>query len=81
MTEPKIASRTPYVLDAQPGTHAWCACGRSKKQPFCDGAHAGTGIVPMIVTIEAARKVAWCGCKMSCKKPYCDGTHKNLDAG
>ncbi len=78
MTEPKIASRKPYVLDAEPGTYAWCACGLSQKQPFCDGAHAGTGIVPRIETIEEARKVAWCGCKHSGNKPFCDGTHSAL---
>jgi CDGSH-type Zn-finger protein len=78
MTEPKIPARTPYVLDVQPGAYAWCACGRSKTQPYCDGSHAGTGIVPKIVTIDAAGKVAWCGCKHTCTKPFCDGSHKKL---
>ena len=78
MTEPKIASRTPYVLDAQPGNYAWCSCGRSQKQPFCDGAHSGTGLVPQIVTVTEAKKVAWCGCKHSCNKPFCDGAHSKL---
>lgn len=78
MTEPKIAARTPYVLDAQPGTYAWCACGLSKKQPFCDGSHAGTGLVPKIEVVTVARKIAWCGCKQSCTKPFCDGSHNKL---
>lgn len=76
--EPKIAARTPYVLDVKPGTYAWCACGRSKQQPYCDGAHAGTPFVPKIEHIAAARKVAWCGCKHSCTKPFCDGSHGKL---
>jgi CDGSH-type Zn-finger protein len=78
MAEPKIASRTPYVLDVQPGTYAWCACGQSKKQPYCDGSHAGTAFSPMIEQVKVARKVAWCGCKHSIKKPFCDGTHNKL---
>lgn len=78
MAEPKIASRTPYVLDVEPGTYAWCACGRSKTQPYCDGAHAGTGMVPKIEVIEAGKKIAWCGCKHSANKPFCDGTHSGL---
>ena len=39
MTEPEIPARAPFVMDCQPGTYAWCACGRSQKQPFCDGSH------------------------------------------
>ena len=78
MPEPNIAQRAPFVLDCQPGTYAWCACGRSKNQPFCDGSHAGSGFVPKIETLTAARKVAWCGCKHSKTKPFCDGTHKTL---
>ena len=78
MAEPKIASRTPYVLDVKPGAYAWCACGRSKKQPYCDGSHAGSGFTPVIATIDTAKKVAWCGCKHSGTKPFCDGTHGKL---
>jgi CDGSH iron-sulfur domain-containing protein 3 len=78
MADPRIAARAPYVLDAKPGMYAWCACGNSKKQPFCDGSHAGTGFTPVIVTIDAAKKVAWCGCKRSGTKPFCDGSHTKL---
>lgn len=78
MTEPVIPSRVPYVLDCKPGTYAWCACGRSKKQPFCDGSHAGTSFVPRIETITEQKKVAWCGCKHAKTKPFCDGSHSRL---
>jgi CDGSH-type Zn-finger protein len=78
MTEPKIAARTPFVLDVPPGTYAWCACGLSKKQPYCDGSHSGTGLVPLVEVVDAARKIAWCGCKHSAKKPFCDGAHSKL---
>ena len=78
MTEPKIAQRAPFVLDVEPGTYAWCACGQSAKQPYCDGSHKGTGIVPKIEDISEARRVAWCGCKRSANAPFCDGAHKQL---
>jgi len=78
MADPRIASRTPFVIDVQPGTYAWCSCGQSKKQPYCDGSHAGTGFSPKIETITTARKVAWCGCKHAASKPFCDGAHKKL---
>ena len=78
MTEPLIAQRAPYVLQVEPGRYAWCACGRSRTQPYCDGSHSGTGIVPVVEEIGEARRVAWCGCKRSAGKPFCDGSHSRL---
>ena len=78
MTDPKIAQRAPYVLDVPAGTYAWCACGLSQKQPYCDGSHSGTGMKPHVEVVDAPRKVAWCGCKHSAAKPFCDGAHKRL---
>lgn len=80
MSEPNIAQRVPCVIDEQPGKKAWCSCGHSQKQPYCDGAHSrlGTGMTPIIVEMTEAKKVAWCACKHSKTKPYCDGSHKSL---
>ena len=74
----KIPQKIPYVIDEQPGKKAWCACGLSNKQPYCDGSHKGTGMTPVIVEITEARKVAWCGCKYSERAPFCDGSHAEL---
>ena len=54
---------------------AWCACGRSSAQPFCDGSHEGTGFTPVVVTVEEEKAVAWCGCKRTGTPPFCDGSH------
>lgn len=78
MSEPQIAQKGPYVQDCEPGKYFWCACGRSSKQPFCDGSHKGTGITPKMVEIDSQRKVAWCGCKHSGNGAFCDGTHRSL---
>lgn len=78
MEEPKVADKKPIVIETDPGTYHWCACGHSSNQPFCDGSHKGTGITPVKTEIEEKKKVAWCMCKHSGNKPFCDGSHKNL---
>ena len=78
MAEPKIAQRSPFVLNEIPGTRFFCACGQSKGQPFCDGSHKGSGISPIKVDLTEAKTVAWCGCKHSKNLPYCDGSHSRL---
>jgi CDGSH-type Zn-finger protein len=78
MSEPIIAQKFPFVQKAEPGEHWWCACGRSKSQPFCDGSHKGTGFAPVKTEIAEAKTVAWCGCKHSANKPFCDGSHSRL---
>ena len=78
MAAPKIAQKSPYVIDLEPGKYAWCACGQRNNQPYCDGSHKGSEFSPIIVDITESKKAAFCGCKHSGNKPYCDGTHKSL---
>ncbi|MBT9544861.1 MAG: CDGSH iron-sulfur domain-containing protein [Candidatus Sericytochromatia bacterium] len=78
MTTPEIPQKAPYVLDMEPGSYFWCACGKSQNQPYCDGSHAGSGLRPVRAEITESKKVAWCGCKQSENKPFCDGNHRKL---
>lgn len=78
MAEPVCVQKAPYGVDLAPGDYFWCACGRSKKQPFCDGSHKDTGITPLKFTVAAAEKKFLCGCKATKNPPFCDGTHKAL---
>jgi CDGSH-type Zn-finger protein len=78
MNEPVIAQEFPIVQEMAAGTYWWCACGRSKTQPFCDGSHKGTGLGPKKVEIAEAKTVAWCCCKHSKNAPFCDGSHSRL---
>jgi CDGSH-type Zn-finger protein len=78
MSEPKVAARNPIVLELEPGTYFWCACGLSAGQPFCDGSHKGSGLAPMKFELTERKKVALCACKHTAGKPFCDGSHKNL---
>jgi CDGSH-type Zn-finger protein len=78
MSEPIVAQKSPFAQKAEADTYWWCACSRSKSQPFCDGSHKGTGFTPKKADITEARTVAWCGCKHSKNAPFCDGSHAGL---
>jgi CDGSH-type Zn-finger protein len=78
MTAPDTPQKAPYGLDLEAGTYWWCACGKSARQPFCDGSHKGTEFTPAEFTLKEKTKVWLCGCKHTQSKPYCDGTHSKL---
>lgn len=79
MNRGAIAGRAPIPVEVEAGkTYWWCVCGQSKRQPFCDGSHKGTGFAPTAFTAEKTDTVFLCGCKHTANKPYCDGTHKTL---
>ncbi|MBI2568503.1 MAG: CDGSH iron-sulfur domain-containing protein [Candidatus Schekmanbacteria bacterium] len=78
MSEPTIAGRRPTVVVLPEGTYYWCACGKSRNQPYCDGSHKGSGFAPIPFTLTEENRVALCMCKHSCNKPFCDGTHRTL---
>ena len=78
MDLPKIAQKFPYVIDEKAGRKAFCTCGTSSKQPYCDGSHKGSRFSPEIVELTEDKKVAWCGCKQSGNGAFCDGSHKKI---
>jgi len=79
MTDPVSAQKSPYEVTVEEGKkYFWCACGRSSKQPFCDGSHKDTTITPIGFKAEKSGSVWLCGCKSTGKKPFCDGTHSKL---
>ena len=79
MSEAIIAQKSPMLEDLEAGKHYfWCACGRSKSQPFCDGSHKGTEFSPVKYETDESEKVFFCCCKQTSNPPFCDGTHKTL---
>ena len=75
-----IAGYKPCYVELERGkTYLWCACGRSKHQPFCDSSHRGTAFQPVqYVAKEEGEEVLFCACKRSSEQPFCDGTHNSL---
>ena len=79
MSEPEIGGWAPIAVEVEAGkSYWWCACGRSKTQPFCDGSHKVTSFTPIEFKAEKSEKVFFCTCKRSARKPTCDGSHKKL---
>jgi CDGSH-type Zn-finger protein len=79
MTSPVVAQKAPYSTTVEAGkSYWWCSCGRSSKQPFCDGSHKGTGLAPTEYKADKSGTVWFCGCKSSKAGVMCDGSHKAL---
>jgi len=79
MEEPTISQKSPIPVDVKKGiTYYWCSCGKSSKQPFCDGSHKGTSFTPLAFTAEKDETTYLCACKHTKNPPFCDGTHKEL---
>lgn len=79
--KPVIAAKKPVKVELKAGeTYAWCECGLSRNQPFCDGSHSTTSIKPKVfkATEEEAGAAFLCQCKATGDAPFCDGTHTKL---
>ena len=53
---PKIVQKSPYLIEEKCGKRAFCSCGLSSKDPYCDGSHKGTGFSPEIIEITEDKK-------------------------
>lgn len=80
MDLPKIAAKVPVKVELEEGKrYAWCTCGLSDKQPFCNGAHKGTEYRPNVFTCEESKTAHLCACKHTKNASgFCDGSHKAL---
>ncbi len=67
----------PYKVKLEAGkNYAWCTCGFSNREPFCDGAHSDSGMRPLIFTVGETKEYFLCGCKLTENQSFCDGKHK-----
>ncbi len=67
---------TPLLMNLEPGTYHWCACGKTGDSVFCDGSHKGSGIEPVEFNVDEAGQVPLCSCQKTGSAPFCDGSHK-----
>jgi len=66
----------PIEVPVEAGkTYWWCACGRSRSQPFCDGSHKGTSLAPLKYEATQSGRKWFCVCKKTRNPPFCDGQH------
>jgi CDGSH-type Zn-finger protein len=80
MSEPMVAGKEPIEAELEAGkSYWWCACGRSKNQPWCDGSHAGTDFQPKEFQVASPGTYWLCACKHTANAPFCDGAHELLD--
>lgn len=69
-------TNTPVEVELEEGkTYHWCTCGRTAKEPFCDGTHKGSGQKSQPFVSEKSGLVFLCGCKQTKTPPFCDGSH------
>jgi CDGSH-type Zn-finger protein len=76
---PNVPQKAPYAIDVESGkSYFWCTCGKSAKQPFCDGSHKDTSFTPLKFVADTTKKVYFCGCKYTSMQPLCDGSHSKI---
>lgn len=80
MSEPEVPQKGPYFLEIEANKpYFWCSCGKSSKQPLCDGAHKGSGMKSLAFEGKDKKTVVLCGCKHTKTPPFCDGTHASIE--
>ena len=80
MESPATPQKSPYkVIVEKDKIYFWCACGLSRKQPFCDGTHKKDGKYKSIKYLaEESKEMYFCGCKMTKHQHFCDDSHFKL---
>ena len=76
MNKGQRAGEGAIAVDIEQGkSYYWCSCGKSFKQPFCDGSHKGTEFNPVVYKAKLTKKMFFCACKQTNYQPFCDGSH------
>jgi CDGSH-type Zn-finger protein len=77
-----MSHKQPIAVEVVAGKqYFWCSCGKSNKQPWCDGSHSGSEFSPLAYKAEETKTLHVCACKKTGHPPLCDGTHQLLFGG
>ena len=58
MNKGQRAGESAIVVEVEQGkSYYWCSCGKSFKQPFCDGSNKGTEFNPFVFKAELTKKM------------------------
>lgn len=75
-TTTETFAKGPMEVEVTAGrVYWWCACGKSRQQPFCDGSHKGTEFTPARYEASETGAKRFCACKRTQTPPFCDGSH------
>ena len=76
MSKGQKAGEAPIGVNVVEGkSYYWSTCGKSSRQPFCDGSHKGSAFTPLQYKADQSKKVFFCTCKLTKDQPLCDGSH------
>lgn len=79
MSNPKVYAKNPIPVELEKGkTYAWCTCGLSENQPWCNGAHKGSEMSPKVFVAEESKTAYMCQCKATNNPGLCDGSHNKI---
>ncbi|MEM7463819.1 MAG: CDGSH iron-sulfur domain-containing protein [Pseudomonadota bacterium] len=79
MKKGEVALGEPIAVEVEAGKrYFWCSCGKSARQPFCDGSHKDTDYAPMAWEADKSETKYFCCCKHTDHQPFCDGSHNKL---
>ncbi|XP_076763569.1 uncharacterized protein LOC143430972 [Xylocopa sonorina] len=79
-----IYDNKPFKFTCVAGKkYSWCLCGKSNRQPFCDGTHRNQFLKikerPIHFSVKETKDYWLCNCKQTSNRPFCDGTHLRED--
>ena len=78
MTKAQRAGDAPIAVDVEKDkSYYWCSCGKSAKQPLCDGSHKGYRIYTsgLYKAEETKKSVFLCMQSKQTISHLCDGSH------